>query len=86
MKDKKKREGRGKWQFLRIVIIRIIVLAAVVVGYSLPMPWRIIVPLSIGAVTILIETIACFKRPKEENKNAQEARKATRKKDNKKAA
>lgn len=69
-----------------ILVVRIIVLAAVVVGYSLPMPWRIIVPLTIGTVTIIIETIACLKRPSERKEKKSNATQKAREKDNKKAA
>lgn len=79
-------ERRGRLRIIWIVTVRIIVLAAVVVGYSLTMPWRIIVPLSIGTVTILIEAVTNFKRPSEAKEKKLNARKekATGKKDNKK--
>lgn len=79
-------ERRGRLRIIWIVTVRIIVLAAVVVGYSLTMPWRIIVPLGIGTITILIEAIVSIKRPsagKEKISNARRE-KATGKKDNKK--
>ena len=80
-------EGRGKLRRIWIVTVRISVLAAVVVGNSLTMPWRIIVPLSIGSITILIEAVTNFKRPSEAKEKKPNARKekATGKKDNKKA-
>lgn len=80
-------ERRGRLRIIWIVTVRIIVLAAVVVGYSLTMPWRIIVPLGIGSITILIEAVTNFKRPSEAKEKKSNARKekATGKKDNKKA-
>lgn len=58
MKNKKKAKPVGR--IIAVLFIRLIILAAVVVGYSLPMPYRIIVPLSIGTVLILFETFACL--------------------------
>ncbi|MDE6442780.1 MAG: hypothetical protein K2L12_08540 [Clostridia bacterium] len=60
-KDKKATNSAGKrrglgWLF-RLIIVRIILLAAVVVGYAMPLPWKIIIPLSIGTVTIIIEAL-----------------------------
>ena len=54
-KDKDPNKGKTRRK-LRILIYEIIVLAIVVVCYSLPLPWRIIGPLTVGTISILIRT------------------------------
>ena len=53
--DKEPKKGK-KGRKLGILIYEIVVLAIVVVCYSLPLPWRIIGPLTIGTISILIRT------------------------------
>lgn len=47
----------GKLRKALTLIFEIVILALVVVSYSLPMPWRIIGPLTIGTITIIIRSI-----------------------------
>ena len=54
-KDKEPKK-RKKGRKLGVLIFEIIILAIVVVCYSLPLPWRIIGPLTIGTISILIRT------------------------------